>query len=59
MKEETRLSIQMIKANSIFHARWRPGILKAMPKLLHDDLLAIKRIKTEEFTGYPVDNELN
>jgi hypothetical protein len=50
----------MMKADSILHARWRPGILKAMPKLLHDDLhIPKERIKTEEFTGYPDDNELS
>ena len=46
--------MQMMKGNSIFHARWRPGILRAMRKLLQDDLhIPKERIKTEQLTGYP------
>lgn len=39
--------------NSIFYICGPPGMLKAMQKLLQDDLLIPKdRIKIEEFTGY-------
>jgi ferredoxin-NADP reductase len=39
--------------NSIFYICGPPGMLRAMQKLLQDDLLIPKeRIKTEEFTGY-------
>ena len=39
--------------NSIFYMCGPPGMLKAMQKLLEDDLhVSIQRIKTEVFTGY-------
>jgi ferredoxin-NADP reductase len=39
--------------NSIYYICGPPGMLRAMQKLLQDDLLIPKeRIKTEEFTGY-------
>jgi ferredoxin-NADP reductase len=39
--------------DSIFYICGPPGMLKAMKKLLQDDLHVTKeRIKIEEFTGY-------
>jgi Na+-transporting NADH:ubiquinone oxidoreductase subunit NqrF len=39
--------------NSIFYVCGPPGMLKAMQKLLQDDLqIPDERIKIEEFTGY-------
>jgi Na+-transporting NADH:ubiquinone oxidoreductase subunit NqrF len=39
--------------NSIFYICGPPGMLKAMQKLLQDDLhIPKERIKIEEFTGY-------
>jgi glycine betaine catabolism B len=39
--------------NSIFYTCGSPGMLKAMQKLLQDELhIPKERIKIEEFTGY-------
>ena len=39
--------------NSIFNISGPPGMLKAMQKLLQDELhIPKERIKIEEFTGY-------
>jgi ferredoxin-NADP reductase len=39
--------------NSIFYICGPPGMLKAMQRLLQDDLhIPKERIKIEEFTGY-------
>ncbi|MGC1929328.1 MAG: hypothetical protein WA667_10170 [Candidatus Nitrosopolaris sp.] len=39
--------------NSIFYICGPPGMLKAMQKLLQDDLhIPKEKIKIEEFTGY-------
>ena len=48
-----------MKGNSIFHARWRPGVLKARRKLLQGDLhIPKERIKTEELAILTIMNKL-